>query len=89
MGYGLVIGFTGLFDTAQTTLYSLLLNTHTSVHSHVFTNRCSVVAFNNGCSPSSGFPDCPRASATRFSQQQLTTIESHGFSNSLTHQSTD
>jgi hypothetical protein len=34
--------------------------THTSVHIHVFTSRCSVAASNGGRSPSSGFPKCPR-----------------------------
>jgi hypothetical protein len=31
-----------------TTLYSTLLHTYTSVHSHVFISRCLVVAFNGG-----------------------------------------
>jgi hypothetical protein len=33
----------------------------TSVHSHVFTSRCSVAASNGGRSPFSGFPNYPRA----------------------------
>jgi hypothetical protein len=47
-----------------TTLYNWLICTHTSVHRHVFTGRCSVAASNSGPSPSSGSPNCPRASAT-------------------------
>jgi hypothetical protein len=27
--------------------------------SHFFTSRCRVAASNGGCSPSSGFPNCP------------------------------
>jgi hypothetical protein len=34
--------------------------THTSVHSNVFTSRCSVAAFNGGRSPSSGFLNSAR-----------------------------
>jgi hypothetical protein len=53
-----------------TTFYSSLphthTHTHTSVHSHVFTSRYSVAASKGGSSPSSGFPNCPRASATSF-----------------------
>jgi hypothetical protein len=41
-----------------TTLYSSLLHTHTSSHSHVFTSRCFVEASNGGRSFSSGFPKC-------------------------------
>jgi hypothetical protein len=39
--------------------------------------------------PSSGFPNCPRASATSFSQQQLTTTERQQFSSSHIHSPTD
>jgi hypothetical protein len=38
----------------------------TSVHGHVFTSPCLVAASNGGHSPSSGFPNYSRASATRF-----------------------
>jgi hypothetical protein len=66
--------------------YSSLLHTHThthtSVYSHVFISLCSVAASNSGRSPSSVFPNYPRASATN-SHQQLTITEPQQFSNSL------
>jgi hypothetical protein len=58
MGFGLVIGFIGLFDTAHDYTFSFLL--------HI---SCLVTASNGGIFPSSGW-SCPRASATSFSQQQ-------------------
>jgi hypothetical protein len=55
--------FIRLFDTAR--VYTLQFAvTRTSVHTHVFTSRCLVGASNGGRSPSSGFQNCPRASAT-------------------------
>jgi hypothetical protein len=55
MGFGLMIGFIGLFlNTAHD--YTLQF---TDVHSHIFTSRCSVAAFNGGHSPSYGFPNYP------------------------------
>jgi hypothetical protein len=67
MGFGLVVGFIGLFDTARD--YTLQVTvTHTSIHSHVFTSRCLIAASNGGRSPYSGFPNYPRTSATSFSQ---------------------
>jgi hypothetical protein len=38
-----------------------------SVHSHVFTSRCSVAASNGGRTPSSRFPNYPHTSAISFS----------------------
>jgi hypothetical protein len=40
-------GFIGLFDTARDYTLQYTVNTHTSVHSHVFTSRCSVAASND------------------------------------------
>jgi hypothetical protein len=84
--YGRVLDWrSDLLDSLSqrmTTLYSSLL--HTRVHRHVFTSRCSVAASHGGCCPYSGFPNCPRASATSL-QQQLTTTEPQQSSNSLTH----
>jgi hypothetical protein len=34
--------------------------------SFVFTSRCLVTDLNGGRSPSVGFPNCPRALATRY-----------------------
>jgi hypothetical protein len=48
----------------------------------VLSSCCLVAAFNGGSSPSSGFLNCPRASATSSSQQQLTTTEPQQLSNS-------
>jgi hypothetical protein len=42
-----------------TTLQFTVAHTHTNVHSHIFTSRCLVAAFNGGRSPSSEFPNCP------------------------------
>jgi hypothetical protein len=39
-----------------------------------FTSRCLVAASNGGISPSSGFPNCPRASATSFSLLTTATL---------------
>jgi hypothetical protein len=51
-----------------TTIYNSLLHIHAylSVDSQVFTSRCSVAASNGWRSPSPGFPNYPRALATRF-----------------------
>jgi hypothetical protein len=89
-----MIGFTGLFDTARDYIFQFIItharthahththtHTQTNVYSHVFTIRCSVAASKGGRSPSFGFPNCPRASATSFSQQRLTTTESQQLSN--------
>jgi hypothetical protein len=44
-GFGLMIGFTGLFDTARDYMLQFTItHTGTSVHSDVFTISCSVVA---------------------------------------------
>jgi hypothetical protein len=42
----------------------------------VFTSRCLVADSNNGRSPSSGFPNCPRPQlpSPHFSQLQLSTV---------------
>jgi hypothetical protein len=60
MGFGLIIGFIELFDTARDYRHFTITHTHTTVHSHVFTSRCLVAVSNGGRSPSSGFPNCPR-----------------------------
>jgi hypothetical protein len=67
----LITGFIGFFVTRNNWLhFAFLYSTNTSVHTHVFTGRCLVVAFNYGRSPSSGFPNCPL--------QQLTVSHSNG-----------
>jgi hypothetical protein len=43
MGFGLMTGFIGLSDVARDYTSQFTI-THTSVHSHVFTSRCSVAA---------------------------------------------
>jgi hypothetical protein len=60
-GFGLMIGFIGLFDTARDyNLQFTVMHIHTIVHSRVFTSLM-VTASNGGRSPSSGFPNCPRS----------------------------
>jgi hypothetical protein len=78
-GSGLIIGFISPFDTPR----DFNLYTHNSVHSHVFTSRCSVAASNSGHSPSSVFSDSPRLQlppSNGNSSQRL---------NSVTHQQTE
>jgi hypothetical protein len=84
-----MIEFTGLFDTGRDYILQLLLHTHTSVHSHVFTSRCLVTASNCGLSPSSGFPKYPRPQlpASHSNCSQRLNLSSP-LSNSLTHQPT-
>jgi hypothetical protein len=53
-----MIGFIDLFETARD--YTLQYTVTHTVHSHVFTSRCSAAASNGGRSPSSGFPNYPR-----------------------------
>jgi hypothetical protein len=62
-------------------------------HTYVFSVCCVstsllAAAPKGGRSSSSGFQRCPRASATSFSQQQLTTFTPQQSSNSLTQQPT-
>jgi hypothetical protein len=64
------------------------MSTHICIHSHVFTSRCSVAA-SNSVYLSSGFPNCPRASATSFLQQHLKTTEQQQSSNDLTNTQND
>jgi hypothetical protein len=72
----LLIGFIAHFDTARDyTLQFTIRHTHISVHSNVFTSLCLVTASNGRRSPSSGFLSYPCASASSFSQQQLTRTE--------------
>jgi hypothetical protein len=42
---------------------------HTTVHSHVFTSRCSVPASNCERFPSSGLPNYPRPQLQQLSSQ--------------------
>jgi hypothetical protein len=50
--------------------FTIHYNTHSTVLSVTVSNsRCLLAAFNGGRSPSSGFPNCPCASATSFSQR--------------------
>jgi hypothetical protein len=53
----------GLLDSLISIWLHFTVYCHTlaSIHSHVFTSRCSVAASNGGRSPSSGFTNCPRA----------------------------
>jgi hypothetical protein len=88
----------GFEDRAYWTLWSrawlhftihYYTHTHSCVHSHVFTSRCSVAAFNNGRSHFSMFPDYPRpqllASHSNSSQRLNLSIS---LTNSVTHQPT-
>jgi hypothetical protein len=91
MGFELMIGFTGLFDTARDyTLQFTIIYTHTSVHSHVFTSRCSVAASKGGHSPSSRFSNYPRPQlpASNSNSSQWLNLSS-SLTNSVTHQPTN
>jgi hypothetical protein len=66
-GFGLMMGFIGLFDTARDyTLQFTIRHALANIDSHIFTDRCSVAASSSGRSPSSGFPKLSPASATSF-----------------------
>jgi hypothetical protein len=52
-GSGLMIGFIGLSDTERNYTVQFTITHTLSVHSHVFTSRCSVAASNGGRPPSS------------------------------------
>jgi hypothetical protein len=69
------------------TLYSSLLHTQTSVHSHVVIIRCLVAASNGGRSPSSGFRNCPwpQLPASHSNSSQRLNLNS-SLSNSPTNQ---
>jgi hypothetical protein len=72
---GLLQNVTTSEDCALTLLHISQINMgHTRSESvTVFTICCKVAASKGGRSPSSALPNCPLASATSFSQQQLTT----------------
>jgi hypothetical protein len=83
-----MIGFIGPFDTAHDyTLQFTLTHTYTSVHSHLFTSRCSVAASNSGRSPYSGFPNYtwPQLPASSSNSSQRLNISS-SLTNLVTHQ---
>jgi hypothetical protein len=92
---GLVIGFIDHLQIETTRNYSAVANSHTTIHyitqevflvCWIFTSRCLVTASNCGRSPSSGFPNHPRASPTSFSQQRLTRTEPQQSSDWLTNE---
>jgi hypothetical protein len=60
-GFGLMIGFIGLFERAcDYTLQFTITHTHSIIHSHISINRYTVAASNDGRSSSFGFPNYPR-----------------------------
>jgi hypothetical protein len=77
MGHGLVNGFIDhMYTPLGTTLCRSRARTdYCALSITVSTSRYLVTASNGGRSPYSGFPNYPRASATSFSQQQLTMTE--------------
>jgi hypothetical protein len=86
-GFRLMTWFIGLFDTALDYTLQSCYYTLTVLSSEVFTSRCSVSAFDGWRSPFSGFPNCPGASATSFSQPlNLSVSLTHWLTNSVTHQ---
>jgi hypothetical protein len=72
-GFGLMIGFIGLFYTARDYTLRFTItharthrHAHTGVHSHVFTSHFLIAASNGGCSPSLGFPNYLRPQLPAF-----------------------
>jgi hypothetical protein len=72
MGFGLVTGFIEVLQLAATIISSAIAISHSAIHYSmhlvlsvicVFTYPV-VMASNGRCSPSSGFPNYPHASAT-------------------------
>jgi hypothetical protein len=84
-----MIGFIRPFDTARDYILQFTI-THTlySVHSHVFTSRCSVAASNGGRSPSSGFLNYPRPKLSASHSISSRLNASSPLIHSLTHQPT-
>jgi hypothetical protein len=85
-------GFIGLFDTARGyTLQDTVTHTHTHTHTHTSVqSRLHQPLFSSGFQrwtfPFLWVLELSPASATSFSQQQLTTTELQQSSNSLTDQ---
>jgi hypothetical protein len=84
-----MIGFMDSLMQVVTILYSILLSTHTRVHSHVFTSRRSVAASNGGRSPSSEFPNSPRPQLPAPHSTSLRLNLSSSLTNWVTHQPTN
>jgi hypothetical protein len=95
--FGLMIGFIGLFDRARDYILQFTVtytHTHTSVHSQVFTSRCSVAASNGGLSLSSRFPNYPwlQLPGSHSNSSQILSLSSsltHWLTNSVTHHPTN
>jgi hypothetical protein len=89
--FGLLIGFTGLFDTAREYTLQFTIthtHTHTSVLNRVFISRRLVATYNGRRSPFSVFPNCPRsqlrASHSNSSQRlNLNSPLTHSLTNQL------
>jgi hypothetical protein len=86
--FRLVIGFTELWQIRDYTLKFTI--TYTTVHSPIFTSRCSVTAFIGGCSPSSGFPNShqPHLPASHSKSTWRLNLSS-SLANSVTQQPTN
>jgi hypothetical protein len=88
----LVIRFIEHLYTQLVTIsnYRAIANSHlqfTKAQTELFASLL-VTAYSGGRSTSCGFPNYPRASATKFQQQQLTRTELQQFSGTVTHQPT-
>jgi hypothetical protein len=88
---GLMIRFNGLLDTARD--YTLQFTvTRARAHTPVSTVTSSLpfllAASNSGCSPSSGFPNCPRPQLLASNSNSSLQMNSKQSSDSLTHQPT-
>jgi hypothetical protein len=94
-GFGLMTGFIGLFRLARDyTLQYTVTRTHTNIHVLVSTVTSSLPlldsAFQRRTFPFLWVSELSPASATNFSQQQLTRTErSSLITHSLTHQLSD
>jgi hypothetical protein len=77
--------YSARYYTSQITIE----NTRSSLSVTVFTNRFFVLAFNDGCFPSSGFSNCPRSqflTATAHNKSgYLINSPSHWLTQSLTN----
>jgi hypothetical protein len=97
-GFGLVIGFIGLFDKTRDCIL-LFTDTHARARAHIYTHtypqsrlhyRCLVAVFNGGRSPSFGLPICslPQLPASHSNSSQRLSLSS-SLIHSLTHQPVD
>jgi hypothetical protein len=92
--FGVIIAFIKFVYTMRDYTFHYRYYTHISVHSQVFTSRCSIAASNGGRSLFSKFPNYlrPQLPASQGNSSQRLNLSSsltYWFINSVTHQQTN